>query len=409
MIRPQPVDLAPWPLGGLLIPDVDGGKELADAAVKGLAHRASGAFRFWELAADDDAEGALAALDALDGLSGEDGLILEYNRLVLDPSPERLEALRAQCDAGALADLVELAAFKAGLRQDIPGCEHLDGELLASARVVAATSALESGDVHTAAARLDEAMELAASHSRGLSAQLTLSLVEIERQRGKGEERLVSLLRDAIEWTTGEGFQTLTAEAKLELGVVLQEAGPQDHTKLTEASALFQDALRGLDPEAHPRAHGFAQMRLGLTYLSMPMHDAGDALRMGVATQALKRAVDVLDREREPDLWCAAASNLANAYQLLPSGHLEENLGKSLGLYDEALEIRRASQDPGGVARLLVNKAQAAATLEQAEVAIAALEEACPLMAELRWSDDLSTARHMMEDLKRMATARGAE
>lgn len=405
MIRPQPVDLAPWPLGGLLIPDVEGGAALCAAATSGLSHQPAPPLRFFELAGEDNAGGALQALEALDGLEGECGQILAYNRLVLDPSQSRLDQLR-ESTGGALGDMVELAAFKAGLREDIPETPNLDGELLASARVAAATASLEQGDVHAASALLDEAMAESRDHSRGLSAQLALSLVEIERQRGKGEGRLVELLQGAIELTDGDGFATLKAEAKLELGVVLQEAGPQDPRRLKEASALFQDALSSLDAETHPRAHGFAQMRLGLTYLSLPMHDAGDALRMGVATQALKRAVQVLDAEREPDLWCAAASNLANAYQLLPSGHLEDNLGKAIGLYDKALQVRRMSEDPGGVARLLVNKAQAAASLGRSKDAIAALEEACPLMAELRWSNDLNAARHMMEDLKRIDTAR---
>ncbi|MEM8709496.1 MAG: tetratricopeptide repeat protein [Planctomycetota bacterium] len=409
MIRPQPVDLAPWPLGGLLVPDVEGGEELCHAATRGLPiddRSEPTLLRYFELAAEDDTEGALSSLQALDGLEGDENVIVRYNQLVLDPSEARLSELRSLATEGPIADMVELAAFKSGLREDIPDTPHLDGELLASARIARATAALEAGDVHAASGLLDEAIQLARDSSPGLAAQLALSLVEIERQRGKGEDRLVELLRDSIELTAGEGFKTLTAEAQLELGVVLQEAGPQDHRRLTEASALFQDALLALDPESHPRAHGFAQMRLGLTYLSMPMHDAGDALRMGVATQALQRAVDVLDADREPDLWCSAASNLANAYQLLPSGHLGDNLDKAIGLYDDALGLRRGAGDPGGVARLLVNKAQAAASLERHDVAIASLEEACPLMAELRWSDDLNAARHMMEDLKRMTTAR---
>lgn len=400
MIRPQPIDLAPWPLGGLLLPETGGGPALAADAVAGREVEVTDDLAFWAHAAEDN------PIEAHASMAEYSGPVVDYNRFVLAPSDSDLAALRATLD-GAYGELLELAAFKCGLRTDLPEFTELDGELLASARGAAASAAMEAEDTHGAAYLLEEAIQLARPASRGLAAQLTLSLVEVERLRGKGFERLTELLRGALEDIGKTGFGTLRAELELELGVILQESSASDPRRIQEASKLFQSALLGLDPERHPRSHGFAQMRLGLTYLSMPMHDAGDALRMGVATQALRRAVEVLRPEREPDLWCSAAANLANAYQLLPSGHLADNIEKGIALYDQALEIRRADGDPYGTARLLMNKAQAAATLEKRTLAIEALAEACPLLAELRLSDELNTARHMMEDLRRQATTAG--
>lgn len=402
MIRPQPIDLAPWPLGGLLVPDADGAQALAADAVAGLPAQPEGELSFWSLAAADDADGALTALE---GLEGE---VAAYNRFVLAPSGEVLAELRAQLD-GPLAALLEVAAFRFGLRTDLPEIDGLDAELRASALAAFASAAMERGHVEEAAGLLAKAVEAARPASPGLAAQLGLSLVEVRRAMGADVDVQADGLRAAIADTGVDrrAHAALRGELQLELGSMLQESSASDPRRVQEASALFQDAIAGLDPALHPRAHGFAQMRLGLCYMAMPMRDAGDALRMGVATQALKRAVEVLDASREPDLWCSAAANLANAYQLLPSGHLADNLAKAIDLYDCALDLRRGSGDAYGTARLLINKAQAAASLEERSVAIEALEEACPLLAELRLTDELHQARHMMEDLRRQATVAG--
>lgn len=399
MIRPQPIDLAPWPLGGLLIPDVEGGAQLAADAVAGretaTASAAEGPLTFWAKAASDDAEGALEAL------AGVEGPIADYNRFVLAPSAETLEVLRGKLE-GELAQLLEVAAFRCGLQGELPETPALDGELESAALASAASSAMERRDAGAAAKHLEAAIEAARSASPGLASQLHVSLVEVERENGASAERVIELLRGAIDALGHDGFDTLRAELHLELGVTIQETSP---ARLPEAAAMFQDALRALKPETHPRAHGFAQMRLGLCYLSMPMRDAGDALRMGVATQALKSAVKVLDPEREPDLWCAAATNLANAYQMLPSGHLEKNLEQGVELYSRALDVRAAEVDPVGHARVRVNRANALATLERYDEAIEDLRSACPALQAAGAADDHAVALRLLEDLERTRLA----
>ena len=135
MIRPQPIDLSPWPLGGLLVPDVPGGRALAEAAVAGTSVDLTEEVTFWAHAAGDDVDAALQGLDALAGAleTGAERRIVEYDRFVLRPTADELERLRGEF-TGVLAELLEVAAFRCGLRGDLPEFEHLDGELLAAAR-----------------------------------------------------------------------------------------------------------------------------------------------------------------------------------------------------------------------------------------------------------------------------------
>lgn len=403
MLRPQPIDLGPWPFGGLVLPDVPGAPEFAVALARGETPEVPAGLAFWEQARRDDGEAALLSL------RDQEGAVAAYNRLVLDPGPARLEEARAAVgDDAELAALTEVAAFKCGLREDLPDVTGLGAELLASAQAAAATAAAEAGDLARSRAALERGIAAARDASPALAAHLALSMLEVLRLGGAPADEQVAHLRAAdAALPEAPGFSALRGELRLELGITLQESAGHDRRRIVEASGLFQDAAARLDPETHRRAHGFAQMRLGISYLSMPMRDAGDALRMGVATQSLRRALEVFDEAREPELWCAAATNLANAFQLLPSGHQADNLREGIELYDRALALRGADDDPGGRARLLMNKAQAAASLEDHRVAIAALEEACPLLQELRLPAELNAARHMMEDLKRQLTTAG--
>ncbi|MEM1448525.1 MAG: hypothetical protein AAGI22_05400 [Planctomycetota bacterium] len=405
MIRPQPIDLSPWPLGGLLVPDVPGGRALAEAAVAGTSVDLTEEVTFWAHAAGDDVDAALQGLDALAGAleTGAERSIVEYDRFVLRPTADELERLRGEF-TGVLAELLEVAAFRCGLRGDLPEFEHLDGELLAAARATAASAAMEAGDEERADAALGAAIDLARGTSPGLAAQLLVSRLEGERARGADAATVTSLLEEALDTLGTDGFDALRAELQLELAVVLQETDPR---RLPDAAAMFQAAITSLDADLHPRAHGFAQMRLGLCYMSMPMADAGDALRMGVATQALKRAVEVLDETREPDLWCAAVTNLANAYQMLPSGHLSDNLGESVERYDRALAVRTADGDPVGHARLHVNRANACASLERFDEAVASLRIACPILQTAGAGEDFESARKLLQDLERSRLTAG--
>ena len=401
LLRPQPLGLTPWPHGGLLLPATAEARTLAEEVVRMGRDPGprGGALAFWSAARADDPEGAREALGQ--GGTEEDDLGA-YNDFVLSPTQERLDRLRTTLD-GTLAALLEIAAYHSGLDSRLPEPAALDGELRAVARAALATRALETGDADTAIQELALAAQDAQEASPGLAAQLLLSLQEIQRSVRGLSETSIECLRKALALLGESGFDGVRAELQLELGGCLQETAARDPRRMTEAVALFQGALLHLDRERHRRAFGFAQMRLGLAYLSLPMRDAGDALRMGVATQALRESIDALSPQEEPELWCAAATNLANAYQILPSGHLSENLEQAIELYDRVLVLRPLETDPVGHARALVNRANAAATLERRSAAIADLTAALPILSRAGQTEELEAVRSMLDDLRRVA------
>ncbi len=405
-IRPQPVGLTPWPHGGLLLPDVEGAARAAREVVVDGADDATipPTLAFWSAARDDDVPGALEVL-AKDSLENGDSPIAAYNRFVLDPSASKLDELRSRFAGEPLGAMLEVAARHAGLEAQAIDADLLDGELLALAIATDGAISLERGASDSAVESFVAAASVARDASPGFAAQLMLSAFEIEREAGAATfDRARARMQEALDVLPESGFPVIRAEIQLELGALLQQEAPQDKRRLLDAAAHYQDALRNLDPDRHRRAHGFAQMRLGLVYLSLPMREAGDALRMGVATQALREAVRTLSPEIEPDLWCAAATNLANAYQILPSGHLAENLDEAIALYGRVLELRAESDDPAGHARARINRANASASLERLSEAIDDLVLAIPLLQRCGLAEDAGRARGMLDDLRRRVT-----
>ena len=85
--RPQPVGIFPLPAGYMLIPNGPGHDEIREQLLAGKRpSEFPTSLNFYELALNDDLDGAAAALVG-------DDLIARTNRLVLDPSRELLDSL----------------------------------------------------------------------------------------------------------------------------------------------------------------------------------------------------------------------------------------------------------------------------------------------------------------------------
>ncbi|MEZ5250101.1 MAG: NifU family protein [Ilumatobacteraceae bacterium] len=125
----------------------------------------------------------------------------------------------------------------------------------------------------------------------------------------------------------------------------------------------YQSALIVLDEMHHADRFALANMNVAVAILSMPMTQASDQVRLGVAVQSLRAALRVYRPDTHPWEWSSSQMNLANALQYLPSTHREENLQESVELYEEVLAHRSRRSDPVGVARVLANQANALAHL----------------------------------------------
>lgn len=357
LLRPQPVGVLPLPAGGLLLPDVPGAAELVGELALGIVPTAWPAgCEFFGAAAAGDVDGALGLLDgAL--LDGDGDPVLRFDRFVLDPTPESYVALRAELEEPLLT-LLEAAAFTAGLRDDAPGADGVDGELRAVVLLTAAADAVEHHGADRAIALLREAVDAARPVLPALAAQLMGTLAGFAHP-DEAPQRYADALA-----LLPYGHQTqVRAELLYDRGSALQSVAAGRGGMLKEAVRCYQQALVVFRRETHPQLFAEAQTNLALCHLATPMVEAGDRLRLGIAVQALRDALTVWTREEHPAEWASVTLNLANALQYLPSTHQQENLAEAVDHYEELLALRDPAVDPLGAARVLANQGNALAHL----------------------------------------------
>jgi tetratricopeptide (TPR) repeat protein len=357
LLRPQPVGVFEGPAALLLVgdgPDATG--LLADLAGGVVPSRWPAEAAALDHALAGDAEAALAA-------TGDDP-VGAVNRFVLAPTPATLAAatLAAADDAGLLV-VVATAAFAAGLSDVPPVAVGLDGELAALALTAQASAALERGDADHCISLLEQACREAETVGPALHGRLLGSLAEHLYERRGASEELVEVCDRALGVLGPTGHTGLIAGIHLQKAVVLHDLSGGERHHLVEAIRSYQSALVGLSEECDGDQFAFASMNIALAILALPMTQASDQVRLGVAVQSLRAALRVYRRDTHPAEWSAAQMNLANALQYLPSRHQEENLAEAVERYEELLAFRSRTADPAGYARVLANQANALAHL----------------------------------------------
>lgn len=265
-----------------------------------------------------------------------DDPIGRYNAFVDAPDAATRDALAAVFE-GPLRELLDVAAYTLGVTDEPPAeTPSLDGELKALALAARAAWHFERDEAAVALQLLRQAAAAAAPASPLLAAGL---------------------------W--------------FELGTAYQDRAGQNRGALMEAVKAYQEAIHaGFDRDHHPEQYGLLQNNIGLAYLSMPMVEASDQLKMAVAVQSFREATRMFTRESHPEMWTSTRLNLANALQYLPSSHPTENLGKAVEIYEELLQVRDRETEPLGYARVLANQANALAHLGGIVVALAKFRDA---------------------------------
>ena len=322
--RPQPLGILPFPQGLFLWPE-----EAAVAIMKGE---------------ESDLQPVL-----------DESILGRFNSFVQDPELDGLGVLKSELPEDYHL-LLELAAFAGGVRAEPP---QLDGEeeFKGLAGLVRASWHLEQNDPDRARQELEDGLQACLEVSPLLAAQLLSTMAELE----DGPHR-IQRYRQALELCPERSL--VGAELWLNLGICYQElAGPGQRSPLVEAVACYQRSLQFFTRDEHPASYALAQNNMALAYLSMPMTEASDQLRMGIAVQALREVLKVYTKENAPGPWASAKMNLANSLQYLPSAHPEQNLAEAVQIYEELLPLRDPQRDPLGTARLLANQANALAHL----------------------------------------------
>jgi len=391
--RPQPLGVFPLPAGYLLIGDGPGHDDARVELVEGRRPaELPPTLRYYQLALDGDLDASLASLDG-------DDLIARANRFVLAPDANELAGLLADAAVQpAVQAHVSLVAFIVGLRATPPDPEALDGEFAAMAHAAAATLALERQDRATAVEELEAAAQHAHDISKPMAGQLLGQLANTQLDDG-GVQRATVTFQAALDALEGTDLQLSRAELHVSAGAMFQEMSDAAPRLMQEAINHYHQALALVNADTAPETHAIANANLGLAYLTMPMHEASDQLRVGVAVQSMRTALDYFTPENNPERWSSTQLNLANALVYMPSTHQADNIAEAIGLYEGVLRHRDRSTDPEGRARVLANQGNALAHLGVFDDAKAKLHEARAIFEEFDDHDAVRSVRSVLDEI----------
>lgn len=392
-LRPQPIGIFPFPAANLLLPNVDVAHEAElNSLLNGdLSIELPAEWEFFVLAAKGDVEAAANLIQTGDNTSP----ISVYNSFVLSPTPDSYQTAIALLD-GELRELLDVAAYTAGVIDTLGDEFSLDDELLAIALATSAATDIEKEEFKSAQSKLKSAVTEAKKASSLLAALLLSQLADLAASLPNVSPALVMQdYKSAIDMAEGCKLSMLIPELYTKMGMMLQNASNGQRGALLQAVNSYQAALQnGITQEEHPQLFAQLQNNLGLAYLSMPAMGASHQLRNGIAVQSFRHALKVYTIEDYPDMWASVSMNLANALQYAPSSHPEENLIQAVETYEEVLQVRSRAKDPVAYALVLLNQANALAHLGIFKPALEKLAEAYKLF---HWYDHIEQANAAQE------------
>ncbi|MEM9042713.1 MAG: hypothetical protein AAGD33_22745 [Actinomycetota bacterium] len=399
--RPQPIGVFELPAGYLLVPDGPSHDDVRETLVAGrLPDSFPTSLDFYRCALDGDLDGALELL------SGDD-LVTRINRFVLDPAQDDLELLLADLqglvsggasDALELRTHVETLAFVVGMRAMPPAAGATTGEFAALVHAAQATAALEGRRRADAIESLEAAAIVARSVSDALTGQLMGQLAHVQLDEG-GTQRAAVTFQSAIDHLATSELFVSRAELHVAAGAMFQEMSEAAPRLMQQAIDHYHQALALVTAESAPETYAIANANLGLAYLMMPMNEATDLLRTGVAVQSLRASLEVFTPESHFDRWSSAQLNLANALVYMPSTHQADNIAEAIGLYEGVLQQRTRERDPQGRARVLANQGNALAHLGVFDDAKAKLHEARSIFEEFDDHDGVMSIRGVLDEI----------
>ncbi len=398
-LRPQPVGIFSLPNSYLLLPPAADGAEAHQSLLAGrLPAWLPANWQFFALALAGDLDAAWAAL------AEDNSPLAAYNRFVLRSDPDQYQQLRRSLPS-ELQPLLATVAYTLGYLDFPPQSAELEdnfrgGELAALLLMVQASSHLEQEQPEAAIPLLQSAIARADSCSPIFAALLRGALAEAMRNFQGASPALVQLYQRTIQQLKTSDLALNRAEFTLGLGSCYHELAQGQRGALTEAVRCYQEALQTLTRENAPDLYALAHNNLALAYLAMPMSEASDQLRMGIAVQSLREALKVYDRRQQPELWSSAQLNLANALQHLPTSHPEDNLIEAVELYEDLLSVRSRADDPIGFARLLANQGNALAHLGIFQHAENKLNEALNLFSMYGQNEESSVIAELLKEIE---------
>jgi tetratricopeptide (TPR) repeat protein len=386
----------------LLLPDVPGAAEVADALVTGREPEQWPAdLEHVRLALAGDPEAAVAAIRG-------DDVVARYNAAVLVGGHGVWESLDAETD-GEMRVLVRTAAYSVGVIDEPPQAQDATGEVAALVESARASAYLEIGDVATAVALLGDAAQHAADAGSPLfSASLRLTRSDLLRENLDDAASAAGEADFAIRSLPLTAPSELRAELQVARALSRQLLAGSERGALLAVVADLTEAVKVLREDTHPELFAVVNRQLALAYLMMPMGADGDRIRLGVAVTSMRAALRVFTPETHPAEWASTQLNLANALQYLPSVHQAENLDEAVQLYEEVLRHRDVGRDPLGVARVLTNQGNALGHLGAIDDAEERLGRARELFATVGDAEGVAAVDELLAEVAEAAARQAA-
>jgi tetratricopeptide (TPR) repeat protein len=150
-----------------------------------------------------------------------------------------------------------------------------------------------------------------------------------------------------------------TAEAQMNLGLVLQSLVPFNLAKITDGIAAYHEAMRIFTSENYPQEYAILSNNIAIAYLSMSGNSEQQQLCEGLAVQTFESALKHINLIDHPREYAMLQNNLGNALQYLQSSHPVENNLRAIAAYNEALKVRTCQDTPLEYANTIANKANA--------------------------------------------------
>lgn len=396
----QPIGAFAFPTGLLLVSDQLSGPEIdrarADLVEGRLPEIWPSALRGHELAHGADFTGAAAFFAA----EAPGDPTSAFNHYVLAPEEVDAAVLRDRLP-NHLKPLVDAVRYMMGDLDQVGEASSTAIEVAALLDSVRATELLSSGDPRAAAAMLHACSETVAAVAPPFSAMLLGNAGTILAEHGLDADVAIDDLSVACLGLAGTDLPVARAELHLQLGLLIHAAAAAGRRPLKDAVQEYYTALQLVDRPLAPYVWASAHLNLGAAYLTMPMIEATDQLRSGIAMQSLRAALEVFTVQDHPAEWASATLNLANALVYTPSTHQGDNIVEAVERYEEVLATRDRTSDPLGRARILANLGNALAHLGIFDHAKSRLYEARFLFEEALDHDSAMMVRSILDEISR--------
>jgi tetratricopeptide (TPR) repeat protein len=340
-------------------------------------------------------------------LIADDDAYAAYNRYVLAPETGDPDVVKDTLPS-ALAQLVDVLRFSNGELDAAPDLDHASDAVVAALVLAArATELFTRARASDCISLLHEASDRVADASPPLAAILRGNAGTVAYEQGLDLDSAQADLLAAVNALADTDLAISRAELHYQLGGIEHELAAAGGASLQAAMHHYYTALQLVTHESAPFLWASTQMNMSTAYPSAAMTEASDQLRMGIAIQGLRSALEVFTRDEHTAQWATATLNLANALVYTPSVKQGDNLVEAVELYEKVLEVRDRDSDPAGRARVLTNQGNALAHLGIFDQAKAKLVEARYLFEEQLDHDGVLTVRGVLDEIVKRTTPEG--